>query len=109
MDGAGRAAEARRFADSAAGRIRGALARGQPYAEIIKADNIALYYAWIGDVERALYWTEQSARVSTASATWLVINSRVLERVRRDPRWTNGIGKLNADIWREVSASNDRR
>jgi len=75
-----------------------------PYADMLPADNIGAYYAWVGDVDKALYWAAKGAEVSTVTMTAILANSGIFDRVRKNPRWTSGLARINDDIWRRVSA-----
>jgi hypothetical protein len=79
------------------------MTRGGPYADMLQGDNIALYYAWIGDTDAALHWIRESAKLSTAAAPWLYINTKTFDRVRKDPRFADGLVRLNEEIWRRVN------
>jgi len=99
----GRSTKARRLADSVGAHVSAAMRRGGLYADMLQADNLALYYAWIGDVEATLHWMRQAAEISPASAPSLYINTKAFDSVRRDPRFADGLAKLNESIWRRVN------
>jgi tetratricopeptide (TPR) repeat protein len=96
---------AKQLIDSLALRANAAMRRGRPYSDIVLGANLALYYAWTGDVDATLVWLRRAAEISTAAAPFLYINSEIFDPVRNNPKFEAGVAALKADIWRRVSAS----
>jgi eukaryotic-like serine/threonine-protein kinase len=103
LHAAGREAEARRLADSTAANATQAVRRGGPFSQILLGDNLAFYYAFIGDVDLALHWTKVAGTLTTATPTSLFYRSPAFDPVRNDSRFVTGIEKINAETWRRVN------
>jgi hypothetical protein len=46
---------------------------GGPFAQVLIGDNLGLYYAYVGDVDNALRWTQLPGTLTTADGTSLFI------------------------------------
>ena len=102
MHASGRVREARQLIDSVEARAVRAINRGGPYSDILIGDNLAYYYAYVGDVDRALRWTRFSFTLTTAAPLTLVYGP-VFDRVRNDPRFAAGLRKIRDDTWRRLN------
>jgi TolB-like protein len=99
----GRADEARNYIDSVAKRTNAAIAAGGPYSDILAADNLTIYYAWIGDVDAALHWETEAMRLTSATTASLLIRTPLFDRVRGDRRWVQGYDALSRRMWQQLN------
>ena len=100
----GKRSTAQRLIDSLAALANAATRAGGPYADIVIGENIALYYAWTGNVDATLLWLRRAADITTAAAPFLYLNSKIFDPVRADPRFRDGVESLKAEIWTKVSS-----
>jgi hypothetical protein len=70
---------------------------------VVLGESLALYYAWIGDVDATLTWLQRAADITTAAAPFLYINSKIFDRVRNDPKFATGVKALKDETWRKVN------
>jgi hypothetical protein len=85
----GRGAEARALSDSLAQRLRaGEYRLTHQYADM------AAYYAWQGDADHSLEWLDRSAQVTPTVNFWQ-IESGLFDRVRKDPKFSAGLRRLD--------------
>ena len=99
----GQVDSARRLIDSLKTSVTTAMDKGGPYTEVVRGESLAMYYAWVGDVEATLTWMRHAATISTAAAPFLYIRSGIFARVRADTRFTTELEALKQDIWRRVN------
>ncbi len=99
----GRRDEARHLIDSIAARVDAANRNNGPYADLVLGENLALYYAWIGDARATITWLRRAGEITTASAPFLYINSKVFAPVRDDPAFVSGVEQLKRETWQRVN------
>ena len=99
----GQVITARRLADSVAAAVAAAMRNGGPYADMVQADNLALYYAWIGDVDATLKWSRLGAEITPVTVGALLRNTRVFDKVKQDGRFVAGLAALHREIWQRVN------
>jgi serine/threonine-protein kinase len=97
----GRGAEARALSDSLAGRLRAG-----DYRLTHQYADMAAYYAWQGDVDHSLEWLDRSAQVTPTVNFWQ-IESGLFDRVRKDPKFSAGLKRL--DYYSRSRVAEERR
>jgi tetratricopeptide (TPR) repeat protein len=85
----GRTAESKALSDSLSQRLRAG-----EYRTTHQYADMAAYYAWQGDVDRALEWLDRSAHLTPTVNFWQ-IESGLFDRVRKDPRFAAGLTRLD--------------
>jgi len=98
----GREDEASAIIDS----LEAALAADAPldsiFTDVIPAEDLATYYAWVGNAERSLEWVRRAYELSPSGVEPRVIESAFFERVREDPRFRREVEQVRAVIWERV-------
>ena len=96
-------------ADSAAAivanieRMLGAAATPDPaFSESLWLEDLATYYAWRGDVERAALWTSRAFAVSPSGVQAWSINSRIFRRVRGREAFRSVLARARTEAWQTV-------
>jgi serine/threonine-protein kinase len=74
----------------------------QRYTEVTRIEDLACYYAWIGDVTRTLQWLERAYDVSPMGVWGRMLRTGLFARVRSDPRAVREMDQLTAGVWRRV-------
>ncbi len=92
LHAAGKTEEARAVADSL-----GAQLDAGRYLTIHQFADMAAYRAWVGDAGGAVAWMEKGARLSPMLHFWH-LDSGLFDRVKEDPVFADGIGRLRAQI-----------
>jgi TolB-like protein len=72
------------------------------FTEVIPAEDLATYYAWVGDAEMSLEWVRRAYELSPRGVEPRVIESALFERVREDPRFRLEVERVRAGIWDRV-------
>jgi serine/threonine-protein kinase len=75
------------------------------YTDVVRVEDLACYYAWVGDRERALQWLAEAYRLSPIGVDHRVLQSALFDRVRRDPDAKRRMDQLTSEIWPRVQAS----
>jgi adenylate cyclase len=70
--------------------------------------HIASYYAWTGNVTKALAALKNAYETSPNGLDYRVVASGIFDSVRQDPRFQAGIDAIRRDVWNRVSRSRRR-
>jgi hypothetical protein len=70
---------------------------------MVLGENLALYYAWVGDVDATLKWMRRAAAITTAAAPFRSIDSRIFDPVRADPEFASGVEAMKKKTWERVN------
>jgi TolB-like protein len=104
----GRRAEATAIIDS----LQSAVDRGQAsdsiFTEVVRAEDIAVYYAWAGDPERSLAWVRRAYELSPSGVEPRVLESALFNRVRQEPAFAREVERIRAGIWDRVRLESER-
>ena len=105
---AGREADARRIVDSLETRLRAGEQLDTMFTNVVAAQDLAGFYGWTGDVDRAVEWLTEAYGQSPSGVDLRTIESGMFDQVRDDPRFDAALERLRADIWPRVSAERQR-
>ena len=106
LEALGRHAEARAIIDSLERVVRGGGQAGSVYTDVVRVEDLACYYAWVGDGDRAVEWLEEAYRLSPIGVERRVLESALFARVRRDPATDERIEGITSRIWPRVRSRN---
>jgi len=104
----GRAADARRIVDSLETRLRAGEQLDTMFTNVVAAQDLASFYGWTGDVDRAVDWLTEAYGQSPSGVDLRTIESGMFDQVRDDPWFDAELTRLRADIWPRVSAERRR-
>lgn len=100
----GRTAEATAVADS----VETALLNGETdeaYTEVLYSEDLAAYYAWMGDVETTILWMRRSFALSPSGIETRILESPLFARVRGDERFESALAEILRPVWPRVLAA----
>jgi tetratricopeptide (TPR) repeat protein len=100
----GRRDEAQAIVDSLTRVVRAARV-DSVYTDVVRVEDLACYYTWTGDRERALEWLEEAYRLSPIGVDHRVLQSALFDRLRQDPDARQRVERLTGAIWPRVKAS----
>lgn len=104
----GRRDEAAAIVDS----LQSALARGEAsdsiFTEVVRAEDLATYYAWTGDPVRSLAWVRRAYQLSPSGVEPRVLESALFHRVRQDPAFAREVERIRSEIWGRVTLESER-
>jgi serine/threonine-protein kinase len=109
LEALGRHAEARAVADSVAATVGRPGSGDGVYTDVVRVEDLACYYARIGDTERALGWLREAFRLSPIGVERRVLQSALFDRLRADPAAARELDAIVAGIWPRVERSAARQ
>lgn len=104
----GRSAEARAIVDSLSAAVHADALTDSVFTPVIRAEDLAMYFAWIGDAERAIEWTIEAYRMSPLGVEMRVLESPLFDRVRNDPRFRREVTRERARLWEKVKSASQQ-
>jgi serine/threonine protein kinase/tetratricopeptide (TPR) repeat protein len=102
LSAAGRTTEARSLSDLVATRLRAG-----DYSNAYQYSDLAAYYAWIGDVDRAVEWLDRTARLTPVIPSWQ-LDSGLFDRVRNDSRFQAGLSRIIGNVHARIASAGTR-
>ena len=71
-------------------------------------EDLAVYYAYRGDVENALFWSARAYAASPAGLEVRVLESELFDKVRDDPEFSASISAIRGDLLDRVRRDSER-
>ena len=99
---AGRPAEGRAIVDSLEAAILADALEDSTYTAVIRAEDLATYYAWTGDADEATEWATRAYLMSPFGIEMRVLESPLFDRVRLDGRFSQEVGLKRQRAWSRV-------
>ena len=72
------------------------------FTDVVRAEDLAAFYAWLGDVERSLQWALRAYEQSPVGVEARVLESALFDRVRRKELFGRDIERVRDGIWDRV-------
>jgi TolB-like protein/tetratricopeptide (TPR) repeat protein len=98
----GRREEADGVVDSLVALLESGSLRDPVYTEVVRVEDLATYYAWIGDADAALRWVERAYELSPSGVEPRVLESALFQRVGEDSRFEREVARIRSGIWDRV-------
>jgi len=98
----GRVDEARAIVDSLAAAVYADALADTVFTAVVRAEDLAMYYGWIGDADGAIEWTIEAYRMSPLGVEMRVLESPLFSRVRNDPRYRREVSRERQRLWDKV-------
>jgi TolB-like protein len=98
----GRGAEATAIIDSLITALETGTLRDTIFTEVIRAEDVAAYYAWVGDASTSLEWVRRAYELSPSGVEPRIYESALFDRVREDDRFRSEVERIRAGIWDRV-------
>ncbi len=99
----GQETEAAHIVDSLETRLRAGQQLSTLFTNVIAAQGLAGYYAWLGDVDGTLKWVIVAYELSPSGVDLRTIESDLFDKVRSDSRFSERLAELRESIWPRVS------
>ena len=64
------------------------------HAEMLSYRDIAMFYAWVGDVDETLDWMERAVSWSHLAVDFRYIDSGIFDKVREDSSFQSGLKRI---------------
>ena len=78
------------------------------FTDVIRTEDLASYYAWIGDVDQALTWLTRAYSLSPTGIEVHVLESEIFASVRNDAAFDLAVEGTRSQIWNRVRAASGR-
>ncbi len=98
----GRGEEAAAIIDSLTSALDSGGLQDPVYTDVVRVEDVASYYAWIGDASTALRWVARAYELSPSGVEPRVLESALFRRVSEDPRFQTEVSRIRAGIWDRV-------
>lgn len=98
----GRREQASAIVDSLLAALAAGALEDTIFTDVIRAEDLAVYYAWIGDPVESLRWVRRAYELSPSGVEPRVLESALFGRVREDPRFSREVERIRAGIWDRV-------
>jgi TolB-like protein len=72
------------------------------YTAVIRAEDLAVYYAWVGDPAASLEWVRRAFDMSPSGIEPRMLESALFDRARADDRFRQEVERIRAGIWDRV-------
>jgi eukaryotic-like serine/threonine-protein kinase len=77
------------------------------FTRITRAEDLAVFYAFIGDAERSLKWIERAYDQSPTGIELRVLESELFDGMRNETGFQFAVNRLRGDLWERVVAAWD--
>jgi len=98
----GRVEAAETIIDSIARDIQLGRVNDSVYTAVIRAEDLACHYAWIGDYRMALRWVARAFELSPIGVDQRVLGSRLFDGLLQDEQAAAELGRVTSRVWPEV-------
>ncbi len=98
----GRRTEAAAVVDSVIAAMESDSDHDDSFTDVVRAEDLAVFYAWLGDVERSLQWALRAYEQSPVGVEVRVLESALFDRVRRKEPFGLEIERVRDGIWDRV-------
>ncbi len=98
----GQRQEASAIIDSLVAALSTGTLRDTVYTDVIRAEDLAIYFAWAGDPSASLDWVRRAYDMSPSGIEPRVLESALFDRVRADERFWREVERIRAGIWDRV-------
>ena len=68
------------------------------HSEMLSYRQLAMFYAWVGNVDETLDWLERGFAWSQGAVQFQVIRSEVFDRVNEDSSFQSGLKRIQAEV-----------
>ena len=78
------------------------------FTHVTRTEDLASYYAWLGDVDQAIIWLLHAYQLSPTGVDVFALESELFSRVRDDPDFDLLVDGARSQIWPRVQEARDR-
>lgn len=104
----GNSAEADAIIEDTLADIRNRSLQVDGATEVVIFEDLAVYYAYRGDPENALFWSARAYAASPAGLEIRVLESELFDKVRDDPDFSESIAAIRGDLYDRVKRDSQR-
>jgi tetratricopeptide (TPR) repeat protein len=104
----GRDSAAGAIVDSVTSVIAGGPAAGSSFTDVTRIEDLACYYAWIGDAVASISWIERAYQFSPSGIESMVLESALFDRVRQNSEFQSALTRIRSRIWDRVELASQQ-
>ena len=104
----GREAEAKQLVDSLRRAAESPGETGSAYSAVVLAQELATYYAWLGDGEQTLKFVRLAFERSPVGIDQRLVQSGLFDKVRKTPGFESELRRLQEATWPRVLEQRQR-
>ncbi|HEX7025328.1 MAG TPA: hypothetical protein VF187_10970, partial [Gemmatimonadales bacterium] len=105
---AGREREAAILVDSLTRAAQAEVDAGPVYADVVLAQELTIYHAWMGDARKTLTYIRLAFTRSPVGIDQRIVQSGVFDRVRKTPGFEDELKQLQDAAWPRVLEQRQR-
>jgi hypothetical protein len=102
LRGSGREKEATALADSLRREATALGDAGSVYSDVVLAQELAIYYAWLGNGEETLSFVRLAFESSPVGIDQRIVQSRIFDKVRKTAGFESELRRLQDATWPRV-------
>jgi TolB-like protein len=103
----GQQEEASAIIDSLAAAVVSGTMGDAVFTDVIRAEDLATYYAWVGNPEAALEWVRRAYNMSPSGVEPRVLESALFDRAQADDTFRREVDRIRAGIWERVQRESE--
>jgi len=104
----GRAAEADAIIERTLADIREKRLQTNGTTDVAVFEDLAVYFAFRGDAEHALFWSAKAYTASPVGLEIRVLESELFDKVREDPKFATSIAAIRANLFERVRRDSEK-
>ena len=104
----GQAEEADEIIDKTLADIRESRLRTNGTTDVAIFEDLAVYFAFRGDADNALFWSAKAYAASPVGLEIRVLESQLFDKVRDDPKFSASIAGIRADLFDRVRRDSEQ-
>ncbi|UCD25410.1 MAG: hypothetical protein JSW51_05710, partial [Gemmatimonadota bacterium] len=78
------------------------------FTDVIRFEDLATYYALVGDAPAAAAWAERAYRLSPSGIESMVLQSALFDGVRQNPDFREAVSRIRSGIWDRVKTESQQ-
>ncbi len=100
---AGNRERALELVDSVQAEVAAGTTDTEYFTEVVRLEDLALFYTWIGDADEALHWVERAYDACPAGLETRLFESALMEPLRNDDDFMAAVERLRARRWSRIA------
>jgi hypothetical protein len=101
----GRGEEAAAIVDSVRAALETGTIEDEVFNEVVRLNDLAVHYAWLGDPDESLRWLERAYQHSPSGVDTRVLDSSLFDRVRNLGGFEQEVERIQSRVWDRVKAA----
>lgn len=100
----GHVREGRAIVDSVEAELSSGAHSDSVFTTVLRAEDVASYYAWVGEPDRALTWVRYAYAASPIGIDVRILESGLFTKARESPVFSREVRRIRSSLWSRVVA-----